>query len=439
MTHIAFSQERENVYLLANWNDSENIPPTGDAHYNEVWGFVHNGEEYGVIGSTQGTHIFHLPKDNQIYQAAFVPGAFQGNVIHRDFHDYNGYLYAVCDQGNSSLQIIDLSNLPESVDVVYDSNELIMRAHNIFIDTTSALLYACGHRTSSMNYAMSVYSLEEPTDPELLLHFTQVDYVHDAFVRNDTAFLNCATEGLHIYDFSSPQNPLLLGNLEFYPDQGYNHSGWLTEDGLTYVFADETTGMRMKVCDVSNLPNIEVLALFNSGTDEQTIPHNQMIRGNYVYVSHYNDGLQIFDIRDRVNPVRVGFYDTFPEETEFRMKGAWGVYCLLPSERVLVSDRQTGFYVFEFVPPPIIYEPGDVIAFPNPFRDELTIVFDNENELNFEFILYDVLGRPVKYQPAQSKNWFRIDTRDLPSGNYIYQLRGTDNKLIEVGKVIKAG
>ena len=45
-------------------------------------------------------------------------------------------IYIVCDEGNSStLQIIDISNLPNSVTTVYDSDSLFQKSHNIFIDT----------------------------------------------------------------------------------------------------------------------------------------------------------------------------------------------------------------------------------------------------------------------------------------------------------------
>ncbi len=33
-------------------------------------------------------------------------------VIHRDYHDFDGYLYIVCDEGSSStLQIVDITNI----------------------------------------------------------------------------------------------------------------------------------------------------------------------------------------------------------------------------------------------------------------------------------------------------------------------------------------
>ena len=46
-------------------------------------------------------------------------------IIHRDYHDYQGYLYAVSDEGAASLQIIDISTLPDSASVVYDSSRFI--------------------------------------------------------------------------------------------------------------------------------------------------------------------------------------------------------------------------------------------------------------------------------------------------------------------------
>ena len=321
-----FGQGIQNVALLDNWkNDS--IPNIDNGiRYNECWGFVHEGEEYGVIGSTQGTHIFHLTDDDQLEEVAFVPGAFQGYVVHRDYHDYEGYLYAVCDQGQSTLQIIDLGGLPESVEVVYDSDEFISTAHNVFIDTSSAKLYAAGPNMG----ALRLLSVENPTEPQYLFDFLQVNYVHDLFVRNDSAYLNCANQGLVVVDFSG-EAPVSLGSLGTYPDQGYNHSGWLSEDGNKYILADENAGLRMKVLDVSDLSDIQVSSLFGSEETETSVPHNMQMIRDTVYVAHYNDGLQVFDVSDAENPERIAYYDTFTGDESYSFNGAWGVYAYLPS------------------------------------------------------------------------------------------------------------
>lgn len=415
------AQNSMNVELLDNWNDTL-VPDNGfGATYNEVWGFVQNGNEYAVIASTQGAHIFIITQNNELEEITMVPGAFQGPVIHRDYHDYNGYLYAVCQQGTSSLQVIDLHDLPNSAPVVFDDT-LVTIAHNVFIDSTSAKMYIAG----PPGHAMSVYSLNNPTEPEFIMHFDEVDYVHDMFVRNDTAWLNCAGQGLFVYDFEETTNPQLIGSLTSYPDQGYCHSGWLSRDGDTYVFADETEGMRMKVCNTADLGDIDVVGLFNSEQDSGTVPHNLMLKEQYVYVSHYNDGLQIFDISDPENPTKAGFYDTFlGPDTGSHFFGAWGIYAFLPSGRLLLSDRQSGLYLFQFNAPVGVEENSsgmNLNLFPNPNNGTFTISgLEASGQVQME--IFDVSGKLLLTTDRPATNTIRLSVPSLNHGFYILRLR----------------
>ena len=382
----AFSQGSSNINLLYHWDDST-LPGSSfyNNTYNEIWGFVQNNKEIAVIGSTMGTHFFDVTDPVNSIQVDFVPGGAQGtNIVHRDYHDYNGYLYAVADEGsNSSLQIIDLQYLPDSVHVVYDSNVLIKRAHNIFIDTATAKMYVGGGFTTTGNN-LSIYSLSNPIQPVFLKSYNSAGYVHDMYVRNDTAFLNAgfvsgSTGGLHIVDFSDVQNPVTLNTLTNYPFSGYNHSGWLNEQGNIYVMADETHGMPLKIIDVSDFSNLQVLSTITSGVTTNSIPHNVIIKENYAFVSYYYDGLYVFDISDPANPVIAGFYDTSTEPNNNSYKGAWGVYPYLPSGNVLVSDMQNGLYIFDVTG--AVTSAGEinsgysgVLLFPNPVKNKLNIL-----------------------------------------------------------------
>lgn len=427
------AQMRENVYKLGQWDDPTIPINTSDVRYNECWGFEYGGEEYGIIGSRLGGHIIHLAEDHSMEQVAFIPGRHQSwNVVHRDFHTYKDYMYAICQQGSSSLQVADLRYLPDSVHIVYDSNTHFEVAHNIFIDSSSAILYVCG----PMGNAMSLYSLADPENPTFITHFNGVDYVHDLFVRNDTAYLNAGDQGLFVYNFANPTAPIIIGSLEFYPDKGYNHSGWLSEDGNTYVFADETEGKRMKVCDVSDLTDINVLSLFNSEDRDNTIPHNLMLKGRFVYVSHYNDGLQIFDISDRENPVRAGYYDTFADTVLSNFKGAWGIYAFLPSGRILLSDRNTGLYLFHFEAPPAIESEFEHGIYPNPMQEQGYLYFDNPNGLAFDLSIYDARGRRVRGYTNITKEYLKINRLGLNQGMYFYRLQGTNNDRLMHGKFL---
>ena len=138
ITLLTFSSNaQQTATLLYHWQDSTLVASTTyNCRYNDSWGFEVNGSEIAVIGSTAGTHFFDVTNPVTATEVAFVAGAYTGSgVIHRDFHDFEGYLYVVCDEGNTStLQIVDISNLPNSVSTVYDSNALLTTSHIIYID-----------------------------------------------------------------------------------------------------------------------------------------------------------------------------------------------------------------------------------------------------------------------------------------------------------------
>lgn len=413
------------VTFLDNFDDNALYPTyDGESVYNEVWGFVHKGNEYAVMGGTLGTYIFEITDDDELHLIQAVLGAHGGlDVIHRDYHDYKGYLYEVADEGaTSTLRIYDLQYLPDSVHIVSDSQEHIIRSHNIFIDTTSALLYSCGNTNQLGGDALKVLSLADPENPTLVYDYNFVDYVHDIFVRNDTAYLNAAFQGLRVVDFSTPTMPVMIGSLEFYTDKGYNHSGWLSEDGKTYVMCDETVGMRFKVLDVSDLSDIKVKSAAMPDSFEETFPHNVMLKDGLAYFSYYNDGLQIYDVRNPSNPKQIAYYDTYqPEDTGSNLyRGAWGIYAFLPSGRLLVSDRKDGLFLLGYTPPPIMQvEEGEHGVYPNPAIG--SAFFYSEQKFNEPYTLeiINALGQQVRIFEGINDHLY-LDLEGLPSGMYWY-------------------
>ena len=423
-----------NTNLLYHWEDTTLVGSTAyNNTYNEIWGLNINGYEFAVIGSTAGSHIFDITNPTNANEVAFIAGAYTGpGVIHRDYHDYNGYLYIVCDEGSpSTLQIVDISDLPNSVNTVYDSNNLLNRVHNIFIDTATAKLYAC-----ATGDAMEVFSLSNPENPTLIHTYNDVGHVHDAYVINDTAFLNCGNDGLRIMDYSNVVDvgdlPIELASFTSYPDAGYNHSGWLTDDGNIYAMQDENHGYDVKILDVSDFSNITVLSTFNSGVDPNSMAHNGIIKDNLLYIAYYHDGLRVFDITNPSNPVQVNNYDTYLPNDHISYRGAWGVYPYLESGNVLVSDMQTGLYVFELSNSStfISEDKNSISVFPNPASYEFII----NNDLSSRLEIYDILGKPVmNYNLFKGMNF--LNRKNLKNGVYILKFYSLDS-LISTEKII---
>jgi choice-of-anchor B domain-containing protein len=434
------AQSGVNLELLYQWSD-ENLVGSADFNntYNEIWGVEVNEREFAIIGSTAGTHIFDVTDPTNSEQIQFIEGAdFGPDIIHRDYHDRNGYLYAVSDEGASSLQIIDISQLPDSAHIVYDSNELIKTSHNIFIDETKDILYACNVKKAGSWSATSLalFDISNPVAPVHLIDYTVPSGggVHDMWVKNDTAFLNNGYNGFFVVDFTDLSNPTIIGSLTEYPDKGYNHSGWPTADMKTYIMADEDWGHDMKVLDISDLSDISVTTTFSSEIHENSIPHNQIIKGDYVYVASYHDGLQVYDISEPSTPTKVAYFNTYLEDDHISYRGAWGVYPLLPSGNILVSDMQYGLYVLA---PSSNFNIETVNnqqlnLYPNPASQSVHIQLpETENLLTVK--IYDLKGNIVLNTiVSTSKESISID--GLTEGLYVVKAQG--NKTLYHQKLI---
>lgn len=431
---LVFGQDSKNIQLLDRWFEDSLLVNSSQMRYNECWGFVHGENEYAVAGSTEGTHFFRLDADNSFEPVGFVEGNYVSSlVIHRDFKSYGNYIYGVCDEGLSSLQIIDISGLPNSVSLVAEDSINFARAHNIFIDTENALLYACSVSGSSSGTvlganSMQVYSLANPLSPSLLYTGpNDIPEVHDAYVRNNIAYLNCGFDGLRVYDFSNPSAPLFLQNMTFYQQQGYNHQGWLSPDGRKYVFADETNGKKLKLCHVNNnLLTIE--SYFGTNFLENSVPHNIVLSNEFAFVAYYNEGIRIYDMRE-FPPKEIAHYDTHPkEEGLFTMRGAWGIYPELPSGRIIVSDRTNGLFLFDFKEEVFLPKnENELIIFPNPIEQGTTIQFRlmNSTISEFTYTIIDMAGKVTVDGSVSKQNYAQVD-KSLSAGVYSLRVKYED-------------
>ena len=438
-----FSQVKQ-LKLLGHWRDTNVVGSTSyDNAFNEAWGFWVNGKEYGVIGSTSGTHIIDVTDPTTIFQRMLIPGASNGpHIVHRDYDQYNCYLYAVADEGQSSLQIIDISQLPDTAIVVYDSREFITRSHNIYIDIPKARLYTCIENGSSGYFPLGIYDLGDPIKPKFIGHYSHfgditASQVHDAFVRNDTAYLNCGPDGLAIMNFSdsSDPKPILTLKPNEYPFAGYNHSGWLTPNGKTYVMADENHGLPLKVFDLSDITNGKVIStLFASKDTMNGIPHNPLVSCDYAYVSYYYDGLQVYNIKNPAKPILEAFYPTCTLPNLRNYKGSWGNYPFLPSGNIVIADMQNGMFVVEGVEKPcnVVYSCQslptktnsvnlDFSIFPNPVNDQILFNLENYSS-QCSYQILNLSGNILARGPLDNySSYHSISVKDLASGIYIFR------------------
>ncbi|MFZ9028016.1 MAG: choice-of-anchor B family protein [Crocinitomicaceae bacterium] len=405
-----FGQTNLNIDLLGRWFDNSLMVNSTNVRYNDCWGLSVNGREYAAIGSTEGVHFIDL--DGDLSELDFVPGFHQATtVVHRDIKTFGNFVYAVCDEGTSSLQIIDASYLPDSVHVVNELFDDFVNVHNVFIDTSNALLFSCSPLVDEaplqLQRKLIVYSLADPENPVKVWQPdpTNFPYVHDCYVRDGIAYLNCGDDGMRVYDFSNPASPLFLQNITTYQDQGYNHQGWMTPDGEEFIFADETNGKRIKRCSVNN-HQLTIDSYFGTNVSDGSIPHNIMLSNDFAYVAYYNEGLRIYDIRENGSP-EVAHFDTYPDESAFKMEGAWGVFTELPSGKILVSDRTYGLFVLDFNEE-LFSTNNDqsVSVFPVPANGNgVTVKVNDPSPTNIQIKLIDLNGKLLMEESIQDRTY----------------------------------
>ena len=449
-SRVSAQYDSENISIYSNWKDSNLTHDSLEKNYNSVWGYHDSikNREYAILGGKNGTYFIDVTNPFTPVLADYVPGK-RGDCIWREYKNYGKYIYLISDDSPpNSLQIADMSYLPDSVHLIHDSDSILVAAHTLFINEDK--LYCADVKSSFNNYSsMSVYNLDNPEKPFLIKRLDQDDpditTIHDMYIRNDTVYASAGFQGLHVYHLLSDNTLNKLGSVTSYPDIGYNHSSWLTENGKTMVFCDEVpNNLAVKVIDVSDLSDIKVLSLFKS--NEGATPHNPYIIGNErVVISYYEDGVQIYDISNPLNPVKTGFFDTHFQnngtyDSQNAYNGCWGAYPYLPSGILLASDRQNGLFVLDAknaLNASKSKSSKNLKIFPNPFLDKLEIQFP-EAKGSYKIYFFDLSGRTIYFKNIllqHSNNYEIMFEKEIPAGIYFLHIVG--EVVTKTEKVVK--
>jgi len=444
-----FAQTAYRMTLLSNWNNP-NLNKVDTVNiWNDLIGYYDSAsqKEYIIAGSTDSIYFFDITIPTQIKLLDVEYGTVKG-VVNRDYEIYEHYVYCVADQNRSSMQIYDLKYLPDSAHKVYEDSALAINTHSIFIEAKSKRLYMCSNKYANWlngNFkesAMDIISIEDPENPKFLARLyvpvrssgePAFRWVHESHVRNDTAYLSCGYAGLYIYDLRDLNNQQIISSIVNYPLSGYNHSSWLSKDGKHIMFTDENMGLPTKIFDISILQAPRLESTFISNT--WAIPHNAYWFGSFAVISHYQDGVVIYDIADTKKPQLAAYYDTYPENGTDYSKiytGCWGVWPFLPSGNIIASDRTNGIFVLK-ADSALLYtnelkQTTTTNIYPNPANDHLNIAIETNYADNFLVTIFDLQGTSVKQfsQRFKSNYLYTENITDLKAGLYFLEVKGTD-------------
>ena len=157
-------------------------------------------------------------------------------------------------------------------------------------------------------------NISDPTAPVFKWTVIPNDptWVHAMHIRGNRMYTSGWGGQVEIFDLSNIDNqaPTRLGAIM---GNTNNHSTWTSEDGNYLYSCRELLDGDLRVYDVRDPAQpllIKTIKAADLGLNAVS-PHNPVVMGNYLYVSWYQAGLQVFDISSPADPKWVAEYDTF--------------------------------------------------------------------------------------------------------------------------------
>ena len=301
----------------------------------DITGFEQDNREFAVVGLIEDVAAFVDITDPF---NPFEVGRISGTPsIWRDlkYWDRHVYIGTEAEDGVKVISVDDPDN-PILVTTITD----FLSSHNIHMDA-NGYLYVVG----AEEHDIWIYDVSVPESPALVGTWNG-EYLHDIEVYNNKVYGAAIYSGnFYIIDVSDKTNPTTI--LSYYTglDGISTHDCAVTYDEQYLITSDETSGGHIKIWDISDYENINLVSEYMTHPDHSV--HNVYIRPetNLVIMSYYVDGTRILDITDPENPIEVGYFDT--SDLTGLYDGNWGTYAYLPSGYIISSDRANGMFIFE--------------------------------------------------------------------------------------------
>jgi hypothetical protein len=184
---------------------------------------------------------------------------------------------------------------------------------------------------------------------------------HDMYAAYDPEtgkdkFYGGGAGGYHVYDISTPEQPVHLFSLTGMPLVPWGHTFTPTPDGKHAVGEVEHQYAPLRIFDLQPGQTGQTRTINKSigawTANWQNLSHNHEVRWPFVFVSAYEDGMQVFNMMDPTNPYTVGYWDTYPGPpaagmcSDQKCNGAFGVDVRNADGLIVASDMSTGFWVF---------------------------------------------------------------------------------------------
>ncbi|MEM6264115.1 MAG: choice-of-anchor B family protein [Bacteroidota bacterium] len=387
----------------------------------DVWGYQGpDGTEYAIVGTFDGTFFIRV---SDMTVRGFVPGPrLNDYYYHRDIKTYRHHAYIVSEMNgtNEGVQVVDLSTLPNGVQLDTVLTGQTITSHNLSIDTTKGFMYVL----NQFGQGVWIYDLAVPSAPAVA-GFINEPGVHDLYADNDTIWMANSIEFLvaDVKDKSDPNTILRLKDDDF----GYCHNIWPCRDRNFFVTTEETDDKTVKIWSMEDPDSAFVVSEYLA---PNRIAHNAHVEGDSLYISHYASGIKIVDISDLKNPQEVGGYDTYLANDNPGFYGCWGIYPHSPAGYIFATSFEGWLHVLQFPQTPTSIEdefrPAAKLAVPSPFSSRLHLIGSAE-----DVTIFDIQGK-VWWRQSFTAPSQVVETSSWPAGMYIVQGKQGVQRVVKV-------
>jgi choice-of-anchor B domain-containing protein len=301
----------------------------------DITGFYQDGREFAVVGLIQDDAAAFVDITDPFNP--FEVGRIGGTPsIWRDIKYWDRHVY-IGTEAQDGIKVVSVDD-PDNPTLVHTITDFT-NSHNIHMDA-DGYLYVIG----AADHDVWIYELTDHPENPILVGTWNGEYFHDIEVFNNKLYGAAIYSGqFYILDVSDKASPKTI--LIHQTGGVMTHDCAVTYDEHYLITADETSGGHVKIWDISDYDNINLVSEYMTHPDHSV--HNIYIRPetNLVIMSYYVDGTRVLDISDPVNPVEVGYFDT--SDWTGLYDGNWGTYAYLPSGYIISSDRANGLFIFE--------------------------------------------------------------------------------------------
>lgn len=353
----------------------------GSVFVNDMWGWTDplTGRDYALVGQGEGMTIVDVTDAKRPEILGILPARFtRSRIIWRDIKTYQDHAYIVSEDDGSHLQIMDLTQVRNHVGdpMVFEETAVDMtfnHAHNININEDTGYAYVIGADICTGGLAM--FDISTPDAPvyagcgsNTYVHDTQCvvysgpDAEHtgkEICVNSAATFNGFSPEGIintiEVIDVTDKSNPIALGVVPDYSNDGYSHQGWLSPDQTYFYHNDELdeffdgSPTSTRVIDLSDLDNPYIVAEVDHATT--SIGHNQYTEGDHLFSANYTSGLRVYDtsLSAEGELPELAWFDTYPANDNNTFEGgAWTAFPYFKQKKlVAVTTSERGLFLLQ--------------------------------------------------------------------------------------------